>query len=135
MLVEEVIMNQTAHGHDKNQLLLFWGCFFALIATAFGFIIRAQIIGDWELQFNLTETQKGEILGVGLWPFALSIVLFSLVIDRIGYGKTLVFAFICHGLSALITIQADGYRWLYIGTFLAALGNGKTTAPHTEAAA
>ncbi|MCA9432873.1 MAG: MFS transporter, partial [Candidatus Omnitrophica bacterium] len=121
-------MNQTAHGHDKNQLLLFWGCFFALIATAFGFIIRAQIIGDWELQFNLTETQKGEILGVGLWPFALSIVLFSLVIDRIGYGKTLVFAFICHGLSALITIQADGYRWLYIGTFLAALGNGTVEA-------
>jgi len=52
--------------HGKNEVILFWGCFFALIATAFGFIVRAQIIVDWETQFNLSEQQKGEILGVGL---------------------------------------------------------------------
>ena len=104
------------------------GCFFALIATAFGFIIRAQIIGDWEAQFNLTETQKGEILGVGLWPFALSIVLFSLVIDKIGYGKAMVFAFLCHAVSAVMTIQADGYDTLYAATFLVAIGNGTVEA-------
>ncbi len=122
-------MHQTGeNGHDKNQLLLFWGCFFALIATAFGFIVRAQIIGDWETEFSLTETQKGEILGVGLWPFALSIVLFSLVIDKIGYGKAMVFAFLCHGVSAVMTIQADGYTTLYMATFLAALGNGTVEA-------
>lgn len=116
------------HGHGKNELLLFWGCFFALIATAFGFIVRAQIIGDWEAQFNLSETQKGEILGVGAWPFALSIVLFSLVIDKIGYGKAMVFAFLCHGISAVWTINADGYNALYWATFLAALGNGTVEA-------
>lgn len=129
IFVEEVIMIRTGeNGHGKNELLLFWGCFFALIATAFGFIVRAQIIGDWEAQFNLSETQKGEILGVGLWPFALSIVLFSLVIDKIGYGKAMVFAFLCHGVSAVWTIQADGYNALYWATFLAALGNGTVEA-------
>ena len=107
---------------------LFWTCFLALIATSFGFIIRANIIGDLGVHFNLSETQKGEILGVGLWPFSLSIILFSLVIDRIGYGRALVFALFCHAASALITIFATGYQMLYWGTFILALGNGTVEA-------
>ena len=107
---------------------LFWACLIALVATAFGFIVRAQIIGDWGVQFNLSETQKGEILGVGLWPFAISIILFSLVIDRIGYGTAMIFAFVCHVLSVIITIFATGYWMLYIGTFIVALGNGTIEA-------
>jgi len=107
---------------------LFWTCFIALVATSFGFIIRANIIGDLGVHFNLSETQKGEILGVGLWPFALSIILFSLVIDRIGYGRALTFSFVCHVLSAVITIFATGYPMLYWGTFLLALGNGTVEA-------
>jgi len=111
-----------------NEKRLFWGCFIALIATAFGFIIRAMIINDWAKEFGLTETQKGEIFGVGLWPFAISIVLFSLIIDHIGYGKAMIFAFVCHVASAIITIFATGYWSLYIGTFIVALGNGTVEA-------
>ena len=103
---------------------MFWTCFFALVATSFGFIIRAQIIGDLGLHFNLSETQKGEILGVGLWPFSLSIILFSLIIDKIGYGRSLWFAFSCHVVSALVTVFAKNYWMLYLGTFILALGNG-----------
>ena len=107
---------------------LFWTCFIALVATSFGFIIRANIIGDLGVHFNLSETQKGEILGVGLWPFALSIILFSLIIDKIGYGRALVFAFICHVASAFVTIFATGYQMLYWGTFILAVGNGTVEA-------
>lgn len=114
---------------DKaNEKFLFWACFVALIATAFGFIIRAMVIDSWQAEFGLTETQKGEIFGVGLWPFALSIVLFSLIIDKIGYGKAMAFAFVCHLASAVITIFATGYWTLYIGTFVVALGNGTVEA-------
>ena len=70
---------------ERHKKILFWGCFIALVATSFGFIARALTASDWGAEFNLTETQVGEILGAGLWPFAISIVLFSLVIDRIGY--------------------------------------------------
>lgn len=112
----------------KHDQWLFWACFISLIATAFGFIVRAMIIDDWGDQFGLTQTQKGEIFGVGLWPFAISIVLFSLVIDKIGYGKAMAFAFICHVSSAIITIFATGYWSLYIGTFIVALGNGTVEA-------
>ncbi len=115
-------------GLDSEAKRLFWASFIALVATAFGFIVRTQVINEWGLQFNLSETQKGEIFGVGLWPFALSIVLFSLVVDRIGYGKAMVFAFACHVASAVITILAQGYWGLYIGTFIVALGNGTVEA-------
>ena len=107
---------------------LFWACFLALIATSFGFIIRAFVIDAWALEFGLSETQKGEIFGVGLWPFAISIILFSLVIDRIGYGKAMVFAFAGHTLSVIITIFAQDYWWLYVGSFINALANGTVEA-------
>jgi MFS family permease len=115
-------------GAMAGQKWLFWTCFISLVATSFGFIVRTQIIGDWGTEFNLSETQKGEIFGVGLWPFALSIILFSLVIDRIGYGRALAFAWICHVASAVVTIFANGYWMLYIGTFILALGNGTVEA-------
>jgi len=118
----------TTRNTDNPDMGLFWGCFIALIATSFGFIIRALIIDDWASAFNLTETQKGEILGVGLWPFAISIVVFSLVIDRIGYRMAMIFGLICHVLSAVITIMAKDFTMLYIGTFICALGNGTVEA-------
>ena len=117
-----------AAGTGEVSKWLFWTCFIALIATSFGFIIRANIIGDLGVHFNLSETQKGEILGVGLWPFALSIILFSLIIDKIGYGRALAFAFICHVASAFVTIFATGYQMLYWGTFILAVGNGTVEA-------
>lgn len=115
-------------GIEDHQKRLFWGCFIALIATAFGFVVRSMVINDWGTEFGLTETQKGEIFGVGLWPFALSIILFSLVIDKIGYGRAMVFAFACHIISAVLTIFATGYWMLYIATFIVALGNGTVEA-------
>ncbi|MEM0915387.1 MAG: MFS transporter, partial [Planctomycetota bacterium] len=103
-------------------------CFIALVATSFAFIIRAFIINDWAGEFDLSETQKGELFGAGLWPFAISIIVFSLIIDRIGYGVALWFAFACHVVSAIITINARGYGDLYLGNFICALGNGTVEA-------
>lgn len=120
-----------------NERLLFWACFMSIVATAFGFVVRGQIIDDWGREFNLNQTQKGQIFGAGLYPFAISIVLFSLIIDRIGYGVAMVFAFVCHVSSAVLTIltpmlakgdSAKGYWLLYIATFIVALGNGTVEA-------
>lgn len=112
----------------QHNATLFWGCFIALIATAFGFIIRAMIIGDWATEFGLTPTQQGEIFGVGLWPFAISIVLFSLIIDKVGYRSAMIFGFVCHVLSLVITLTAKSYNQLYLGMFIVALGNGTVEA-------
>ena len=117
-----------ASADEQGKKLLFWGCFIALTATAFGFVFRAFIMAQWGIQFGLSKTQQGEIFGVGFWPFGISIVFFSLIIDKIGYKKSMVFAFACHILSVAITIFATGYWMLFAGTFLFALGNGAVEA-------
>lgn len=111
--------------HDKR---LFWGCFIALIATSFGFIARVLTAPEWGAEFGLTETQVGEILGAGLWPFAISIVLFSLVIDKIGYKAAMWFGLICHTLSTVLIFTAQDYSMMYLGTFVLALGSGTVEA-------
>lgn len=128
--------DEAAKAPSRNETLLFWACFAAIVATAFGFIIRSQIVGDWAREYGLGQTEVGKINGVGLWPFAISIVLFSLIIDKIGYGKAMIFAFVCHVGSAILTILVpvltktpkDAYNLLYFSTFVLALGNGTVEA-------
>jgi DHA2 family metal-tetracycline-proton antiporter-like MFS transporter len=103
-------------------------CFAALVATSFCFILRAFSIDAWGIEFGLSETQKGELAGVGLWPFAISIVLLSLIIDRIGFKATLWFAAACHLIGLVLILMADGYWSLYWGTFVLSLGNGAVEA-------
>ena len=112
----------------KSDKMLFWGCFIALITTAFGFILRAFLMDGWAKEFNFSETQKGELFGVGLWPFAISIVIFSLIIDKIGYKTAMFFGFACHMVSLVMTVTANSYEALYWANFVVALGNGTVEA-------
>ncbi len=114
--------------HAKRSRRLFLGCFIALVATAFGFSVRAAVIGDWAVQFGLSEEQKGVLNGVGLAPFAISIILLSLVIDWIGYGRIMALAFAGHLVSAVMTIWAPNFQMLYIATFIFGLANGAVEA-------
>ena len=127
----ESIINKREENYSTDQKAnqhLFWGCFMVLVASAFGFVFRAFLMAEWGTQFGLSKTQQGEIFGVSFWPFGISIVFFSLIIDQIGYKKSMIFAFVCHTLSVIITILADGYWMLYVGTLLFALGNGAAEA-------
>jgi MFS family permease len=112
----------------KKEDVLFYACILSLIATAFGFIVRAMLLNTLGVEFDLSESQKGALQGAGLFPFALSIIFFSLIIDRIGYGRAMAFAWFLHVLSAIITITATSYNALYIGTFLFSLANGTIEA-------
>jgi len=130
-----------------NRTRLFTGCVLALVATAFGFAVRAAILDQWRVEFNLSGEQIGYLLGAGLFPFAISIILFSLIIDRLGNGVSMAIAFTLHAVSAVITLaapllladpgagpdavlagQRNGFALLYLGTFIFALGNGTVEA-------
>jgi len=123
-----------AGGEHANRLFL--ACFASMFATSFAFIVRAMLITEWGETFGLSEAQKGAIFpGAALFPFAISIVLFSLFIDNVGYGKTMVFAFVGHVVGTVVTMLAatttDGnlaYQYLYFGTFITALANGAVEA-------
>jgi MFS family permease len=107
---------------------LFAASFAAIVATSFCFVLRALVVDAWGVEFALSETQKGELLGVGLWPFAISIVLLSLLVDRIGFRATFWFAAVCHLIGLAMLLSAHGYWMLYFGTFVMALGNGAVEA-------
>ena len=111
-----------------NKQRLFVGSIVALVATAFGFVIRAGLLSQWGTEFNLSGVELGWISGAGVLGFPLTIILFSLIIDKIGYHTSIRIACAGHILSALVTICA-GHIWdpfwvLYIGTFILALANG-----------
>lgn len=112
----------------RPDMRLFWACFIALVATSFVFGVRANTIGDLQATFNLSEQEKGAINGAGMWPFALSIIFFSLIIDRIGYKTVAVFAVICHAVALVLTLRATGYQSFYWSTLLVSVGNGTVEA-------
>ena len=122
----------------STNMILFWGCFIALVTTAFGFITRVFLIDTWSEAFDLNPAQAGRLTGIGIWPFFVSIVFFSLFIDRIGYKIAMIFAFIGHvswgmlGYLAYQQLQAGhidvAYDLLYWGSLIFALGNGTVEA-------
>src|SRR5688572_863655 len=89
--------------HDK---LLFWGCFIALITTAFGFITRMFLVSTWAKEFNLDPAQSGRLIGIGIWPFAVSIIAFSLIIDRIGYKVAMIISFVGYAIWCVMGVSA-----------------------------
>ncbi len=120
-------MSNTAAASDSSaasNMKLFWACLIALVATSFVFGVRSEIIGELAQKFNLSEADKGEILGVGLWPFAISIIAFSFIIDRIGYKTAALFAIACHLTAIGMTLAAKDKSLLYWGTFVVSIGNG-----------
>src|SRR5258705_6336326 len=122
---------QSPSGGGLHAQRLFYGCFASMFATSFGFIVRALLLNDFGNLMNLTETQKGAIQGAGLFPFAISIILFSLIVDRVGYGLIMVLAFLGHVGGTIMTMTAIGpksYIMLYMGTLVLALANGAIEA-------
>ena len=130
--------------HDK---ILFWGCFIALITTSYAFISRIILCTGTQFatDFGLDKVSVGELVGAGIWPFGVSIILFSLFIDRIGYKVAMFFSFASyliytalafaayssiHGVTgdALVAGQKHGYQMLYWGSIILGLGNGSVEA-------
>ena len=118
----------------------------ALITTSFAFFTRIYLCNvRFGADFGLDQTQVGALIGAGIWPFAISIILFSLIIDRVGYRVAMIFSFICYAVylfmawgaysaiqgvegAALAEAQRSGYNKLYWGSIILALGNGTVEA-------
>ncbi|MBN8456410.1 MAG: MFS transporter [Verrucomicrobia bacterium] len=135
----------TTQSKSPNTII-FWGCFIALITTAYAFFSRMYLCGgQFAGDFALDKVMVGNLQGAGVWPFGVSIILFSLVIDRIGYKTAMIFSFLCYlayvamafaaystiqGVSGeeLVAAQKKGYSLLYWGSIILGLGNGTVEA-------
>jgi MFS family permease len=134
-------MSDTKSMQEKEpNMYLFWGCFIALITTAFGFITRMFLLDDPTITQDLLQLDPAEVgryKGIQIWPFAISIIMFSLVIDKVGYKFSMIFAFACQFIWAVMGCYALSIAennpelaksLIYWGGLVLALGNGTVEA-------
>ena len=109
---------------NKEKSILFWASFLSLMAAGFGFAYRVMVLGDWGTEFNLTGAELGRIFGASLWPIAITMILFSLIIDFIGYKVSMYAAFALQALSVFLSFSAKTPEALYYAALCAGLGHG-----------
>src|SRR5687767_6557184 len=91
----------------SNATRLLWAGFLAILAAGIGFGIRGGILANWAADFGFTGAQLGAIGGAGFTGFCFGIIIGGVVVDRVGYGKLVVAAFVFHAVSAFVTFAPN----------------------------
>jgi MFS family permease len=107
---------------------LFWASCLALLVTSLSFGIRAGMMNQLGIDFQLSATELGTITAAAFWGFPLAIVIGGFVVDAIGMKRLLVMAFIFHLAGIVLTIFAQGYWTLFLSTLLIGIANGTVEA-------
>lgn len=110
---------------DKEKAMLFWASFLALTAAGVGFVLRS-LGGNtfWGTHFEISDGQVSALFGAGLWPIAITMILFSLLVDKIGYKISMFCAFALQGLGAVLTIFAGSFEVMMAACLVSGLGHG-----------
>ncbi len=108
----------------SEKRLLFWASFFSLAAAGVGFAFRVAKGGDYGAELGLSNQQVGEVFGASLWPIAITMIGFSLIVDRTGYKIPMMIAFLLQAGSGISIYLSDSYLSLYFGSLAAGLGHG-----------
>lgn len=103
---------------------LFLGSCLALITTSMSFAIRGDIMGPLGEQFALNNEMLGWVAGTAFWGFTVSMIVGGPLCDWLGMGRLLALAFIGHLCGILLTIFAQGFWTLFLGTLFIGMGNG-----------
>ena len=119
-------------GITPNAKRLLWAGFMAILAAGVGFALRGGIFDNWGKEFGFTAAQLGAIGGAGFSGFCFGIIVGGVIVDKIGYGKLVFVAVLCHILSAFVTFGAstpdNAYNMLFWGMFIFAYANGTLEA-------
>jgi MFS family permease len=115
-----------------NSRRLFVASCIALIASAFSFMIRQDVLPAWGRSFDLTATQLGLIGGLAFAGMAAAMAVGSFVCDALGMKRMLGLAFFCHlvgtmgtlGSPYLATAGLSPYLTLCVATFFVGCANG-----------
>ncbi|MGJ1269833.1 MFS transporter [Sphingobacterium spiritivorum] len=107
---------------------LFTASCLALLVTSLSFGIRAGMMNQLGIDFQLNATQLGTITATAFWGFPLAIVVGGFIVDIIGMKRLLVMAFLFHLAGIVLTIFAQGYWTLFFSTLLIGIANGTVEA-------
>jgi fucose permease len=111
-----------------NRQQLFVASCLALLVTSLSFGIRAGILNDLGVKFQLDATQLATIASTAFWGFPLAVIIGGMVVDVIGMKRLLEMAFLFHLAGILLTIFANGFWSLFISTLLVGIANGTVEA-------
>jgi MFS family permease len=111
-----------------HKTKLFWASCLALLVTSLSFGIRAGMMNQLALDFNLSTSQLGTITATAFWGFPLAIIIGGFIVDLIGMKRLLIMAFIFHLAGIALTIFAQGYWTLFFSTLLIGIANGTVEA-------
>tara|TARA_R110002051_G_scaffold311946_1_gene386735 strand:+ start:1332 stop:2552 length:1221 start_codon:yes stop_codon:yes gene_type:complete len=111
---------------NKNKI--FFAACMALIVTSMTFAIRAGILSQLGLNFEITNKQLGWINSMAFLGFPIAMLVGGLLYNTLGAKKLLTIAFICHLLGLVLTIFAGGFWTLIISTFFIGFANGSVEA-------
>src|SRR5258707_8517516 len=116
-------MQSTIH---RNRL--FWTSCLALLVTSLSFGIRAGILNQLKIDFQLNASQLATITATAFWGFPLAVIIGGMIVDIIGMKKLLLLAFLFHLAGIVLTVFANGYWTLFISTLLIGIANGTVEA-------
>ena len=128
-------LSQNSGAIAPNAMRLLVGGFMAILAAGVGLAIRTAIFDQWVKDFNFTQLENGLINGAGFTGFCFGIVIGGIIVDKVGYGKLVMAAFILHVISAFVTFFASegmdtkiAFNFLWAGSFLFSVANGTLEA-------
>lgn len=118
-----------------NPRRLFIASCIALIASAFSFVIRGDIMPALRFTFNLSQAQTGLIGSAAFFGMAFSMLAGAPVCDFLGMKKMLGLAWVCHLVGTILTIAtpylfasgsnaSSAFPILFASTFLVGCANG-----------
>ena len=109
---------------EAEKQRLFWACFLALASASFAFVFRVIELPAVIESLNLDKKSFGQIFGASLWPVAITMILFSLWVDKLGYKTSIFIAFALQVASIIFTLFANSESTLYAASVLSGLGWG-----------
>lgn len=111
-----------------NRKQLFAASCLALLVTSLSFGIRAGILNNLTIDFQLTNSELSRITATAFWGFPLAVIFGGMLVDYVGMKRLLVLAFIFHLLGIVLTVTAQGYWTLFISTLMIGIANGTVEA-------
>lgn len=107
-----------------NQRRLFIASCVSLIATAMSFAIRGDILGQVQMDLNLTDVQTGWVATAAFWGFGLSILFGGPLCDLLGMGTIMRLAAVGHIVGALLTVFSTNFTTFFLSTVVVGIANG-----------
>lgn len=113
---------------NQNSSRLFLISCIALTVTAMTFAIRAGILGQLGVEFQLNSEELGWVNSMAFLGFPLAMMFGGGLYNALGAKNLLIIAFVGHLVGLVLTITAGGFWGLFISSLFIGFANGSVEA-------